>query len=167
MKDNKIKLSLIVAGILILVLVGFAVSGVSFTKFAKINESILENILRGSHHIFMNPNISVEYIKNHTGSTKKIDESELPQAFKPVQKYQHPPFIMGACQVCHAPKRSKPAAILTHTVQELCFECHIPVKQPSNNINCNKCHNPHHAPKEHLIRKKVNAKECPVGEFEY
>ncbi len=167
MKENKSKLALIGAGVLLLALVGLAVSGVNFGKLVKINKNIMENIMEGSHHIYMDPSISVDYIKNHTGSTKTIEIAELPQAFKPVQKYKHPPFIMGACQVCHAPKRSKPAAILTPTVQELCFECHVPVTEPRENINCNKCHNPHHAPKEHLIRKKVTAHECPVGEFEY
>ncbi|WP_200762563.1 cytochrome c3 family protein [Nitrosophilus alvini] len=167
MTDKNRKLALIGGLVLIMIFTAVAMSEVNFTRLVKINKNIMENIMEGTHHIFRNPNISVEYIKEHTGSSKTIDEKELPQAFKPVQKYKHPPFIMGACQVCHAPKRSKPAAILTPTVQDLCFECHIPVVQPKENINCNKCHNPHHAPKEHLIRKKVTAEKCPVGKFEY
>ena len=167
LSDKKKKIALIVGAVVVVSLGALAVAGVDFGKFVAVNKNIVHNIAEGSHHIFMDDNISIEYIKNHTGCTKTIDPDELPQAFKPIRKYTHPPFIMGACQVCHAPKRSKPAAILTPTVQELCFECHVPVREPAEPINCNKCHNPHHAPKKHLLREKVRETECPVGAFKY
>ncbi len=169
MKDGQNKKQLLLVGGLVVVLAlgVFAMSGVNFTRLVKINKNIMHNIAEGAHPFFMEREVSVDYIKHHTGSTDQIELKELPQEFRPLNKYKHPPFIMGACQVCHAPKRSKPAAILTPTVQDLCYKCHIPEEKPEKNINCNKCHNPHHAPKEHLIRKKATATECPVGEFEY
>lgn len=108
------------------------------------------------------------YIKANTGTTKKIDYKYLPEALKPFKEYVHPPFEMGACAVCHAPNRSKPAAIVTHTVGELCYKCHEPVggiKANGKEIDCNKCHNPHHADKEKLIRNTVTEVVCPAGRF--
>ncbi len=167
MQKSKKQMVLIGVAVAVLAILVLVVSQINVGRLVKVNKNIMHNIAEGSHHVFMGHEVSVEYIKNNTGSTDKIDIEELPQEFRPIQKYTHPPFIMGACQVCHAPRRSKPAAIITHTVQELCYKCHIPQDQPEKNINCNKCHNPHHAPKEHLIRKKSKATECPVGEFEY
>ncbi|WP_456403282.1 cytochrome c3 family protein [Hydrogenimonas sp.] len=167
MQQNKKQMALIGGLVVVLGLVVLAFSEVNFSKLVKVNKNIMHNIAEGTHHIYMGHDVSVDYIKNHTGSSHTVDMEDLPQALKPMKKYKHPPFSMGACQVCHAPKRSKPAAIVTHTVQELCYKCHVPEEQPEKEINCNKCHSPHSAEKEHLIRKKATATECPVGKFEY
>lgn len=113
--------------------------------------------------------VTTAYIKGNTGTSKKIDYRYLPEALKPFKQYTHPPFEMGACAVCHAPNRSKPAAIVTHTVGQLCYKCHMPlggIKPNGNDIDCNKCHSPHHADKEKLIRNTVTETVCPAGRFD-
>gem|GEM_PF-1220132 len=160
-KNNRV---LMVVILLLLVIAVVIISSIDFPKLIKINQNVVSNIIKGDEHIFTEP-VSVEYIKNHTGSTDKIDQSELPQALRPFKRYVHPPFSMGACQICHAPKRSKPAAILTATVQELCFECHTPSPYPTHAINCNRCHSPHHSDKKKLIREKIHVQNCKIKEF--
>lgn len=112
--------------------------------------------------------ITTAYIKANTGTTKIIDYQYLPEALKPLKKYTHIPFEMGACVICHQPNRSKPAAIVTHTVEGLCYKCHQPIggiRESGKAIDCNKCHSPHHADREKLLRNDIIETVCPAGRF--
>lgn len=109
-----------------------------------------------------------DHIKAITGSSHVVDINELPKAFVPMKKYGHPPFTLGACNVCHASRTDKPAAITTHTVAQLCYICHYPQKEIDKHmaaLDCNKCHSPHHSDRKKLLRDKVTETKCPVGEF--
>ena len=170
----KSKINKMAIGAIVLVLFGvlfllFTDAGDKFGKLLEINSNIAKNLSHPTHGDTRDLNeITVDFIKNETGSTNTIAEQELPKAFRPLKKVVHPPFGMGACQVCHAPKRSKPAAILTHTVAGLCYKCHEPKlasNEKAKNLDCNKCHSPHHADRKILLRSKVTERECPVGEF--
>lgn len=113
--------------------------------------------------------MTADHIKATTGSSKVVDINELPKAFVPMKKYGHPPFTLGACNVCHASRSSKPAAITTRTVAKLCYICHEPKKKIDKRmagLDCNKCHSPHHADRKKLLRNKVIDKRCPVGKFQ-
>ena len=169
--DKKYIKPAIAAGIVLLLVVLFGAMGAGekFARLGVIAGNIATNLANASHG---DPrpidSISVDYIKENMGSTKTIAISELPKAFVPLKKYGHPPFNMGACNVCHAPKRSKPAAIVTRTVSELCYKCHEPkeaINQEMKDLDCNKCHSPHHADRKKLLRDKVTQKKCPTGEF--
>lgn len=160
--NRKTAVILIVA----LVAVVFVVTaGDKLARLAAITQNIVQNLSHASHG---DPRpleqMTTAYIKANTGSTDVIDEKYLPRALKPFKKYTHPPFKMGACAVCHAPNRSKPAAILTHTVSQLCYKCHEPLGA-AKDLDCNKCHNPHHADREELLRNEVTELHCPAGEF--
>ena len=167
---NNIKSIVIV--IVVFVLVGLLVisdAPEKFGRLATIMGNVSTNVLNAHHGDPRSlEEMSAEHIKATTGSTKVINPNQLPKAFVPFKKYGHPPFTMGACGVCHAPKRSKPAAIVTRTVAQLCYKCHTPVEKISERMagyDCNKCHSPHHADRKKLVRNKVIVRKCPVGEF--
>lgn len=166
--DNKYKKPAIIAGVALLLIALIALFtdvGAKLGKLGTIGGNIATNILHAQHGDTRDlDTITVEYIKSHTGSTAEVNVENLPKALKPLKKVKHPPFSMGACQVCHAPKRSKPAAILTRTVDALCYKCHEPVGQHQE-IDCNKCHNPHHSDRKELLREKVTEETCPIGDF--
>lgn len=172
MMHNRYKKPLLIIGAIVLLLVLVALftdTGSKLAKFGTISGNIATNLAHPAHGDTRDlDTITVDYIKHQTGSTDEVNVANLPKAFRPLKKYKHPPFSMGACQVCHAPKRSKPAAIITKTVWELCYKCHEPSAGEHNAdlaIDCNRCHNPHHADKKHLIREKVVDEQCPVGHF--
>ncbi len=162
--NKNVKIALIVIVVLIAGLIVFG--GGYAGKFLEINKNIATNLAKDPHAPYRKDDLSKEYIKNNTGTTNMIKEKELPQAFRPYKKVIHPPFGQGACHVCHAPKKDKVAAIVTKTVEQLCYMCHPPVTKTSEELNCNKCHSPHHADKKKLVRNKVIEEECPAGTFE-
>ena len=138
-------------------------------RLGTIGGQIAENLAHASHG---DPRpldeMTVEHIEATTGSSNVVDIEELPKAFVPMKKYTHPPFKLGACNVCHASRASKPAAITTHTVAQLCYTCHEPKKHIDKRmaaLDCNKCHSPHQADRKKLLRNKVIEKRCPVGKF--
>ena len=168
-KINKIAVGAIVVFLFGVLFLLFTDSGDKLGRLATINSNIAKNIASGVKGDIRDLNeITVEYVKNNTGSTAIVNEENLPKAFRPMKKIQHPPFEMGACQVCHAPRQKNPAAILTKTVADLCYMCHEPKlahNEKPKNFDCNKCHSPHHADRKVLLRTKVTERECPVGDF--
>jgi len=170
MEKKYIKIS-IIAGVVALFAILFVVFGVAekLGRLGNVSVNIAKNMANASHGDPRSLELmDKEYIEANTGSTKEVNPDELPKALRPFKKYGHPPFNMGACAVCHAPKRSKPAAIITKTVSELCYKCHEPkeeVDERLESLDCNKCHNPHHADRKKILRDKVTEEECPVGEF--
>jgi len=161
------KLAIIAGSVLALLVVILLATGAGekFGRFITIMGNIATNLAHASHGDPRDLDVvTVDFIKNETGSTKVVNEAMLPKALRPIKEYGHPPFTLGACQVCHAPTRSKPAAILTKTVDALCYKCHVPAAEEKP-LDCNKCHNPHHADREKLVRQKVTERECPVGDF--
>lgn len=169
--DKKYIKLVIAAGVVVLIVVLGIITGAGekFGRLITVGGQIATNMANATHGDPRSLNeMSTEYIKANTGTTKEINQNELPKALRPFKKYGHPPFNMGACAVCHAPKRSKPAAIITQNVSELCYKCHEPVSNITNKmkeLDCNKCHNPHHADKKKLLRDKVKDILCPVGKF--
>jgi predicted CXXCH cytochrome family protein len=162
--NKNVKIAIIVVLVLIagLIFIGGGYAG----KFLEINKNIATNLAKDPHAPYRVDDLSKEYIKNNTGVTDTIKEEDLPQAFRPYKEVIHPPFRQGACHVCHAPKKDKVAEIVTKTVEELCYMCHPPVTRVKEELNCNKCHSPHHADKKKLVRNKVIEEECPAGDFE-
>lgn len=166
---SKGKIIAIGAGIGIIIVMTLVGGWEKLGRLGVITQNIATNLMHATHG---DPRpleqITTLYIKANTGTTKKIDYKYLPEALKPFKAYVHPPFEMGACAICHAPNRAKPAAIVTHTVGELCYKCHVPiggVKPDGKEIDCNKCHSPHHADKEKLLRNTVSETVCPAGKF--
>jgi len=163
---------IVVAVIVMSVIIGSILTGAGekLKRFAAISQNIAVNLIHPSHGDTRElEQMNVAYIKANTGSTNVVDENSLPRALRPFKAYTHPPFKMGACAVCHAPNRSKPAAILTHTVAALCYKCHEPIggiRENAHTIDCNKCHSPHHADKEKLLRNDVTEMRCPAGTFD-
>ncbi|MCK9472129.1 cytochrome c3 family protein [Sulfurimonas sp.] len=171
MEQKYIKPTIIV-GVLVIIIILLAMSnaGEKFVRLGKIGEQIATNLANASHGDPRSlKEMDKERIKATTGSSHTVDVSELPKAFLPLKEHGHPPFTLGACNVCHASRTDKPAAITTRTVAELCYTCHYPKEEIDKRmaaLDCNKCHSPHHADREKLVRNKVIEKECPVGEFQ-
>lgn len=170
---DKKQIKLIIAAVALLVFVAILASlGVAekLGRLGTISVNIAKSMANATHgDPRSSEQMSVDYIKANTGSTKEVNQAELPKALKPFKKHGHPPFTMGACSVCHAPKRSKPAAIITREVSELCYRCHEPKEEVNERLlklDCNKCHNPHHADRKELLRDNVSEEKCPVGDFE-
>lgn len=171
--DEKYQKSAVFAGVaalLIVVIIIFTDVGAKFAKLGEINSNIMHNMMNATHGDPRDlEEVTVDFIKESTGSKIQVTESLLPKAFQPLKKVVHPPFGMGACQVCHAPRQKNPAAILYKTVAELCYQCHEPKlasnETPDVSFDCNKCHSPHHADRKLILRDKVIEKRCPVGKF--
>ena len=159
---KKIALILLVSAVILLVVFG----GSSIGKFLEINKNIATNLAKDPHAEYFHDDLSIDYIKNNTGTSRSINEKELPQAFQPFKEVVHPPFRQGACLICHAPKKDKVVALVTKNVESLCYKCHPPVKKVDFELNCNKCHSPHEADRKKLVRNKVIEEECPAGEFQ-
>lgn len=170
MEKKYIKLA-IIAGVVTLLVVLSVVTGVGekLGRLGTISKNIAIDMSNATHGDPRSlEEMSVAYIEANTGCTNEIDQKELPKALRPFKKYGHPPFTMGACSICHSPKRSKPAAIITHTVSELCYKCHEPeskINAELEALDCNKCHSPHHADRKKLLRDNVTEEQCPVGKF--
>lgn len=169
--DKKYIKPAIAAGVVLFIIILGIITGAEdkFGRLITVSGQIATNMMNASHG---DPRtldeMTTEYIKSNTGSTSEVNQEELPKALRPFKKYGHPPFNMGACAVCHAPKRSKPAAIITRTVSALCYKCHEPastITKKMRALDCNKCHSPHHADRKKLIRNKVKETVCPVGKF--
>lgn len=171
MMEKKYIKPAIIAGVIVLLVILAAVTGVGekLMRLGTISKNIAISLSNATHGDPRSlDDMSVEYIEANTGCTDEISQDELPKALKPFKKYGHPPFTMGACSVCHSPKRSKPAAIVTHTVSELCYKCHEPqskITPELEALDCNKCHSPHHADRKKLLRDTVTEESCPVGKF--
>ncbi len=170
--DEKYQKPAIAAGVIVVLIVLIALFTdvpEKISRFFTISGNIATNLMNKTHGDARDLDvITVDYIKTQTGSTSETNEANLPKAFQPMKEYKHPPFSMGACQVCHAPTRSKPAAIVTKTVWDLCYKCHEPAdesREAMKPLDCNKCHSPHHADRKKLLRAKVIDRDCPVGEF--
>lgn len=170
--EKKYKKPAIALGVLVVVILLLVASNVGekFTRLGTIGANIATSLTHASHGDPRSlEEMDKEKIKATTGSSKVVDIRELPKAFVPLKKYGHPPFTLGACNVCHASRTDKPAAIITHTVAQLCYICHYPKEEINNrmaDLDCNKCHSPHHADREKLLRDKVIEKDCPVGKFQ-
>ncbi len=171
MNKKDIKLA-VIAGVVILML-GVLILNDGIEKLGRlgtISGNITTSLMNAKHGDSRPLNeMTVEHIEATTGSSKVVDVNELPKAFVPMKKYGHPPFTLGACNVCHASKSSKPAAITTRTIAQLCYICHEPQEKIDKRmaaLDCNKCHSPHHADRKKLVRNKVTEKRCPVGKFQ-
>ena len=174
MDENKYQKSAVFAGVaalIVVVLIIFTDVGGKFAKLAEINSNVMTNLANAKHGDTRDlEEVTAKFVKEQTGSNRQVEETTVPKAFQPFKKVLHPPFKMGACQVCHAPRQKNPAAILYKTVAGLCYQCHAPKlgsnESPDKSFDCNKCHSPHHADRKLLLRDKVIEKRCPVGKFE-
>jgi predicted CXXCH cytochrome family protein len=77
-----------------------------------------------------------------------------PYAREIAPAWEHGPFAMGACLVCHNPHESNnPSLLLKYPVYDLCVQCHIKI-HPGEKIDkiqgrvrrkfCEQCHDPHY-----------------------
>jgi len=73
----------------------------------------------------------------------------------------HEPVVDGACLDCHNPHDSPHASLMTDDISTLCLNCHDGddeqfrdqhLGQSGEEMDCRKCHNPHAAEAENLIR---------------
>ena len=155
---------------ILIILLAMSGAGEKFGRLITISGQIATSLANAPHGDPRSlDEMDKEKIEATTGSSNVVDVSELPKAFVPMKKYGHPPFTLGACNVCHASRTDKPAAITTRTVAQLCYTCHYPKKDINKRmaaLDCNKCHSPHHADRKKLVRNKVTERDCPVGEFQ-
>jgi predicted CXXCH cytochrome family protein len=89
---------------------------------------------------------------------KIVKLEDLPEKFKPLKKYLHEPFKMGACQICHDSNSKNPGALIQKEIQDICYECHktrytkefdhAPVKDGK----CTDCHDPHQSNVKMLLK---------------
>ncbi len=96
---------------------------------------------------------------------KRVRLEDLPEKFRPLKKYLHEPFRMGACLICHDGDTAMPGKLVTKkNIVALCYKCH-PRKdirnydhKPVEKGKCFKCHDPHQSNTEKLLKaKSINA----------
>lgn len=89
---------------------------------------------------------------------KPIDLKDIPDKLKPLKKYMHEPFKMGACQICHVPKGDNPAALVKSNIHEVCYECHKTKytkafdHKPVKDGKCTVCHDPHQSDTPKMLK---------------
>ncbi len=105
----------------------------------------------------------LKHTKAKARVAKFVKPEDLPQKFRPLKKYLHEPFHMGACELCHVGTGAKPGKLITKNIEELCYKCHKvrynkkvdhkPVKEG----RCIDCHDPHQSNTKFLLKgKNVN-----------
>lgn len=97
---------------------------------------------------------------------KRIDLKDIPAKLKPLKKYLHEPFKMGACQVCHVPKGDNPTALVKKNVHEICYQCHKTKytkaydHKPVKDGNCLGCHDPHQSDIPKMLKEDSINNTC-------
>jgi predicted CXXCH cytochrome family protein len=99
-----------------------------------------------------------QHNKTQAREAKIVKLEDLPEKFKPLKKYLHEPFKMGACQICHDTNSKKPGALVQKEIKDVCYECHktrytkefdhVPVKDGK----CTDCHDPHQSDRRMLLK---------------
>lgn len=98
------------------------------------------------------------HTKTMIKEAKLIDLKDIPAKLKPLKKYMHEPFKMGACQICHIPKGDNPAALVKNNIHEICYECHKTKytkefdHKPVKDGQCTKCHDPHQSDTPKMLK---------------
>ena len=130
---------------------------------AKKEEKIAQIEKKTEEALKVDPKILEEQKKlRHTKAKARVARmvrpEDLPQKFRPLKRFLHEPFKMGACELCHVGTGAKPGKIITDTVEELCYECHKvrynkrfdhkPVQQG----RCLDCHDPHQSNVRSLLK---------------
>ncbi len=89
---------------------------------------------------------------------KLVKLEDLPAKFKPLKKYLHEPFRMGACQICHINDTQSSSDLIKENIHEICYECHKTRytkrydHKPAKDGKCMSCHDPHQADTKMLLR---------------
>lgn len=98
------------------------------------------------------------HTKTMVKEAKPIDLENIPDKLKPLRKYMHEPFKMGACQICHIPKGNNPAALVKGNIHEICYECHKTKytkpfdHKPVKEGKCTACHDPHQSDTPKMLK---------------
>lgn len=100
----------------------------------------------------------VHHTKTKIKKAQLVSLDDLPDKFKPLKKYLHEPFKMGACKICHTSKHNKPGELVKKNIVDICYGCHKtrytkkfdhkPVKEGK----CMDCHDPHQSNTKKLLR---------------
>ena len=96
--------------------------------------------------------------KARAKKAKLMKLEDLPTKFKPLKKYLHEPFKMGACQICHVPNINKPGALIRKNIKDICYECHKTRytkkfdHRPVKDGKCMDCHDPHQSNTKRLLK---------------
>lgn len=96
--------------------------------------------------------------KAHAKVAKVVSLENLPAKFKPLKKYLHEPFKMGACQICHTSKNNQPGKLVKKNIQDICYECHKTRytkkfdHKPAKDGKCMNCHDPHQSNTKRLLK---------------
>ncbi len=106
--------------------------------------------------------IREEEMPTHQATISKVGKivklEDLPAKFKPLQKYLHEPFKMGACQICHTTDSSKPGALIKKSIEDICYSCHKTRytkkfdHKPVKDGKCLDCHDPHQSNTKKLLK---------------
>ena len=99
--------------------------------------------------------------------SQRVRLEDLPQKFKPLKKYLHEPFKMGACLICHDGDTAEPGKLVTKkNIVALCYKCHPRknikqhIHKPVKDGQCFKCHDPHQSDTKKLIKGNSVNKLC-------
>ncbi|WP_200762562.1 cytochrome c3 family protein [Nitrosophilus alvini] len=108
----------------------------------------------------------LKHTKAKARKARFLKPEELPQKFRPLKKYLHEPFHMGACELCHVSAGAKPGKLITKNIEELCYKCHKtrynkkfdhkPVKEG----RCIDCHDPHQSNANNLLKADTVNQLC-------
>jgi predicted CXXCH cytochrome family protein len=92
-----------------------------------------------------------------------------------IYKYTHGPFAGRHCDECHGPPRNGKVTLSTDRINDLCFGCHVQLKNrlmsegsPHRLLKahtCTECHDPHTSPYPwHLVNpRKAICAPCHAG----
>ncbi len=97
----------------------------------------------------------------------RVKLEDLPQKFRPLKKYLHEPFKMGACLICHDGDTAEPGKLVTKKdIVSLCYKCHPRknirkhIHKPVEDGKCFKCHDPHQSDTKKLLKGNNVNKLC-------
>ncbi len=96
--------------------------------------------------------------KTRLVKAKMVKLEDLPDKFKPLKKYLHEPFKMGACKICHRSKNNKPGELLKKNIVDICYSCHKTRytkkfdHKPVKDGKCMDCHDPHQSNTKKLLK---------------
>lgn len=140
---------------------------INVTKISKEIESSIDKKKRKLHLSKAPLEISADEVreeetpqhnKTRNKDAKVVKLEDLPAKFKPLKKFLHEPFKMGACEICHDTNSKKPGALIKKIVQDICYECHKTRytkkfdHKPVKDGKCMDCHDPHQSDTKMLLK---------------
>ena len=87
-----------------------------------------------------------------------INLDNIPDKLKPLKKFLHEPFKMGACKICHKTENNKSGELVRDNITDICYSCHKTRytkkfdHKPVKDGKCMDCHDSHQSNSRMLLK---------------